>query len=286
MHIMLYRGAEPDSNSTNMSVNFRILGSSSSGNCALLQTAHTNVLLDAGFSARRIGQMLEEIGESLDSIDAVFLTHEHSDHAQGLRGLAKRADLPVFANRDTADAVQAKYCRKRVNWQLFQTGTAFEYRDLQVRSYRLPHDAYDPVGFTFSWGEEGDLFTPPGSLAWVTDLGYVPAHVREHICEVETLVIEANYDEGLLERDEKRPWSIKQRIRGRHGHLSNNATYELLDEILPKSRLQKVYLAHLSKDCNKVGLVEEKFSELSARLCVEVVDPEIGTPLAYIKSSI
>ncbi|HKK18039.1 MAG TPA: MBL fold metallo-hydrolase, partial [Opitutales bacterium] len=224
-----------------MSVSFRILGSSSSGNCALLQTDHSTVLLDAGFSARRIEQMLESVGESIDSIDAVFLTHEHGDHAQGMRGLAKRADLPVYANRDTADAVQAKYCRKRVNWQHFQTGTAFPYRDLQVRSFRLPHDAFDPVGFVFSWGEDGDLFTPPGSLAWITDLGYVPAHVREHIRQVETLVIEANYDEELLERDERRPWSIKQRIRGRHGHLSNSATYDLLQEILPESRLQKVY---------------------------------------------
>lgn len=269
-----------------MSVNFRILGSSSSGNCALLQTAHTNVLVDAGFSARKIGQMLENIGESIDSIDAVFLTHEHSDHAQGLRGLAKRADLPVYANRDTADAVQAKYCRKRVNWQHFQTGTTFSFRDLRVRSYQLPHDAYDPVGFTFSWGEEGDLFTPPGSLAWITDLGYVPGHVREHLRLVETLVIEANYDDALLERDERRPWSIKQRIRGRHGHLSNTATYELIDEILPQSCLQKVYLCHLSKDCNNVALVREKFAGLGGNLCIEVVDPRTGTPPLPLEQTI
>lgn len=269
-----------------MSVNFRILGSSSSGNCALLQTAHTKVLLDAGFSAKRIGEMLEAAGESIDAIDAVFLTHEHSDHAQGLRGLAKRADLPVFANRDTADAVQAKYCRKRVNWQHFQTGTVFTYRDLKVRSFRLPHDAYDPVGFTFAWGEDGDLFTPPGSLAWITDLGYVPTHVSEHIRQVETLVIEANYDEALLDRDERRPWSIKQRIRGRHGHLSNSAAFEALEAILPGSRLQKVYLGHLSKDCNSVSLVREKFAPLHGGISIEVVDPEIGTPLATLRQAI
>lgn len=263
-----------------MSVHFRILGSSSNGNCALLQTAHTRVLLDAGFSARKIEQMLESVGESIDTIDAIFLTHEHSDHAQGLRGLSKRADLPVFANRDTADAVQAKFCRKRVHWQHFQTGTSFRFRDLEVRSFRIPHDAYDPVGFTFSWGEDGDLFSPPGNLAWVTDLGYIPAHVLEHIRQVQTLVIEANYDEDLLERDERRPWSIKQRIRGRHGHLSNLATFEALTQILPDSRLEKVYLAHLSKDCNNVALVHEKFAPLAKKLSLEVVSPEIGTPAA------
>ena len=103
-----------------MSVEFQILGSSSGGNCALLQTGNTKVLVDVGFSAKRIAYLLEAVGESLDTIDAVFLTHEHSDHAQGSRGLARRADLPVFANRDTADAVQAK-ATKPVNWKVFQT---------------------------------------------------------------------------------------------------------------------------------------------------------------------
>ena len=255
-----------------MSVEFQILGSSSGGNCALLQTGQTKVLVDVGFSAKRIGCLLESVSESLDAIDAVFLTHEHSDHAQGIRGLAKRADLPVFANRDTADAVQAK-ATKPVNWKVFQTGTEFTFRDLKVRSFALPHDAYDPVGFTFNWGEEGDLFTPPRSLAWVTDLGYVPEHVKEHIRHVQTLVIEANYDEELLERDERRPWSTKQRIRGRHGHLSNNAAFDLVAELSPKSRLEKVYLAHLSKDCNNAHLVRDKFASLSRNLSIEVIDP-------------
>jgi phosphoribosyl 1,2-cyclic phosphodiesterase len=255
-----------------MSVEFQILGSSSGGNCALLETGQTKVLVDVGFSAKRIGCLLEAVGESIDTIDAVFLTHEHSDHAQGIRGLAKRSDLPVFANRDTADAVQAK-ATKPVNWKVFQTGTDFSFRDLKVRSFALPHDAYDPVGFTFNWGEEGDLFSPPRSLAWVTDLGYVPEHVKEHIRHVQTLVIEANYDEGLLERDERRPWSTKQRIRGRHGHLSNNAAFDLVAELSQKSRLEKVYLAHLSKDCNNAHLVRDRFASLSRNLSIEVIDP-------------
>lgn len=262
-----------------MSVEFQFLGSSSGGNSALLQTGHTRVLVDVGFSAKRIGSLLEAVGESLDRIDAVFLTHEHSDHAQGIRGLAKRVDLPVFANRDTADAVQAKLC-KQVNWKVFQTGTEFSFRDLKVRSFSLPHDAYDPVGFTFAWGEEGDLFSPPRSLAWVTDLGYVPEHVKEHIRRVNTLVLEANYDEDLLERDIRRPWATKQRIRGRHGHLSNHAAFELVQEVADQCILEKVYLAHLSKDCNQIDLVRDKFAPLEKSLCIDVVDPESGITLA------
>ena len=263
-----------------MSVEFQILGSSSGGNCALLQTENSRVLVDAGFSARRIGQLLEATGTALDAIDAVFLTHEHSDHAQGMRGLAKRADLPVFANRDTADAVQARLCR-RVNWQIFRTGSRFSFRDLEVLAFPLPHDAYDPVGFTFQWGREGDLFEPPGSLAWITDLGYVPQYVRDYAARVDTLVIEANYDEGLLDRDERRPWSTKQRIRGRHGHLSNDRAYDLLDALDGDSCVRRVYLAHLSRDCNTVDLVRSKFAALPGAgksFDLHVVDPLVGTP--------
>ncbi len=267
-----------------MSVDFQILGSSSSGNCALLSTGHTKVLVDVGFSAKRIGEMLEAIGESLDSIDGVFLTHEHTDHAQGIRGLAKRSELPIFANRDTADAVQSKL-RKRPNWQVFQTGTGFKFRDIDVRSFSLPHDAYDPVGYTFHWGEDGDLFSPRQGLAWVTDLGYVPEHVREHICSVETLVIEANYDEALLERDEKRPWSTKQRIRGRHGHLSNDATYEVLCSLDGSSKLREVYIAHLSRDCNTIACIQDRFADLYRRnsFKINIVDPSIAPHSAALR---
>ena len=258
-----------------MSVEFHILGSSSGGNCALLKTGHTKVLIDVGFSAKRIGVLLEAVGESLDAIDAVFLTHDHSDHAQGIRGLAKRADLPVFANRNTAEAVQTKLTKK-VCWQIFQNGMEFIFRDLKVRSFCIPHDAYDTVGFTFAWGEEGDLFSPPRSLAWVTDLGYVPEYVKEHIRGVQTLVIEANYDEDLLERDERRPRSTKQRIRGRHGHLSNHAAFELVEALSTYGTLEKVYLAHLSKDCNSIEIVRDKFACLEQKLSIDIIDPEGG----------
>jgi phosphoribosyl 1,2-cyclic phosphodiesterase len=267
-----------------MSTHFQILGSSSSGNCGLLRTGNTKVLVDVGFSAKRIGEMLEAVDESLDTIDAVFLTHEHTDHAQGIRGLAKRADLPIFANRDTADAIQSKLC-KRPNWQIFQTGTVFHFRDIEVRSFSIPHDAYDPVGYTFHWGEEDDLFSPRQGLAWITDLGYVPEHVRERMCTVETLVLEANYDEKLLEEDEKRPWSTKQRIRGRHGHLSNEAAYEVLSSLNGQSKLKEVFIAHLSKDCNTVAHVHDRFADLRSIHTYEIniIDPIVGTACAVTK---
>lgn len=231
------------------------------------------MLIDAGFSGKRICGMLAEVGESLETLDAVFLTHEHTDHAQGIRGLSKRADLPVFANRDTAEAVQAKLT-KRPSWQLFETGTTFSFRDLEIHAFSIPHDAYDPVGYTFRWGEEGDLFSPPKSLAWVTDLGYVPPHVQEHIRSVQTLVLEANYDESLLDQDTKRPWSTKQRIRGRHGHLSNELAFNTLKSLNGSSKVEEVYLAHLSKDCNTLDKVQNMLSELiQKQFSISIVDP-------------
>jgi len=270
-----------------MSSFFQILGSSSNGNCSLLRTENSTVLIDAGFSGRRIEQMLKDIGESLDTIDALFLTHEHSDHSQGVRGLSRRADLPVFANRDTAEAVQRKLS-KPVNWHLFETGTAFRFRDIEIGSFTVPHDAYDPVGFTFHWGNQDDLITPQRSLAWITDLGYVPEYIKEFIKSVQILVLEANYDEDLLESDLKRPWSIKQRIRGRHGHLSNNACYETVKNLIENSLVQEVYLAHLSRDCNTVEHVQNKFADITGGDCkvsIHVVDPltNVKVPVQSLK---
>ena len=265
-----------------MESSFKILGSSSNGNAAFLNTGYSKILIDAGFSGKKIQEKLEAIGESIQTLDAVFLTHEHSDHSVGIRGLSQRKDLPIYANPDTADAVQTKL-NKPVYWKLFQTGTEFQFRDLTIRSYSLPHDAYDPVGFNFHWGtDEKDLFLKGGSLAWVTDLGYIPEHVKQNIMKADTLVLESNFDDELLNKDEKRPWSIKQRIKGRHGHLSNKVTFEFLNEILKTSKIKTLFLAHLSKDCNSVNHVLKYVQLLKKRysfLDIHVIDPELELTL-------
>ncbi len=264
-----------------MSLHFRILGSSSSGNAALIKTAHCKVLIDAGFSARKLDQMLRACGESLAEIDAVFLTHEHGDHCSGIKGLRRHPHIKVFANRDTMQAVQSKL-NHRPAWQVFETGSSFTFSDLDVTSLSIPHDAYDPVGYVFSAGDN-TLFSPQRSIAWVTDLGYVPGNVREKIRDADLLVLEANHCSEMLEKDERRPWSLKQRIRGRHGHLSNDAALELLRGV-ESPRWRHVCLAHLSKDCNEVSLVERLFAPLcqsSGGFGISVVDPVNGIGTAY-----
>jgi len=260
-----------------MAMRFSILGSGSAGNSALLQTDNTRVLVDAGFSAKRLAEMLEEHGEKLENVDAIFLTHEHGDHAAGLTGLARHPHIKVFANRATAQALQAglKY---RVAWNLFETGGTFRFRDLEISSFAVPHDAQEPVGFFIAHGDD-DLLSPRRSLAWLTDLGHAPQHVRERIREADVLVVEANHCPQMLEADTKRPWSVKQRIGGRHGHLSNAAARELLASIT-QPRWRHVFLAHLSRDCNSPAAVETACCPpLAALSCgFSVVAAGAGTP--------
>jgi phosphoribosyl 1,2-cyclic phosphodiesterase len=256
---------------------FRILGSGSSGNSALLVTEGARVLIDAGFSARRLGRLLAESGESLDRIDAVFITHEHGDHTAGIEGFKKYPHLALFANAATARAVQEGLSH-RPDWRLFETGTGFRFRDLEVESFSVPHDAHDPVGFRFTHRGGGEPPSAPHSLAWLTDLGHAPAHLHERLRECDVVVIEANHCPRLLQADTKRPWSLKQRIGGRHGHLSNEAARDLLTQVA-SPRWRRIYLTHLSRDCNSAAAIEAAIAPARNLLYCEfaIVGPGEGT---------
>ena len=246
---------------------FCILGSGSSGNSALIETGTTSVLLDAGFSARRLAALIAAAGGSMERVDAVFVTHEHSDHSSGIESLKKFPHLKFYANSATARAVQ-KTLTWSPEWKIFATGSSFAHRDLEVESFAIPHDAQDPVGFRFSSGLEGDLFSPRMPLPGVTDLWHAPQRIRDQIRESDVVVVEANHCPRMLEADPKRSWTLKRRISGRHGHLSNERMSELLLSVA-SPRWRRIYLAHLSRDCNSRDAVELALVALRSMLTGE-----------------
>ena len=233
-----------------------ILGSGSSGNCAYLEAGETRLLIDAGLSGRQIRQRLAAIGRSPETLTGILLTHEHSDHVQGLTGLAARLQAPIYCNRLTKEAVEHQL-QVKLDFGLFTTGASFETGGVQVDTFSVPHDASDPVGSL--------VRTTDGNLGFLTDLGHATRLVIERVRPANVLVLEANYDPKLLQEDTRRPWSIKQRILSRHGHLSNGAAAQVALEIL-SAELQRIYLGHLSSDCNRPELARRTVGDALAAI--------------------
>ena len=227
-----------------MSVRFTVLGSGSSGNSSYLETDETRILIDAGFSGRQIRKRLESIGRTPERLDGILISHEHSDHTQGLGTIAATLEIPVYCNRLTKEAIESQV-KAPIEFRIFTVGATFEVGDIKVENFSVPHDAYDPVGFL--------LRTHAGNIGVLTDLGHATKLIIERAREAHVLLLECNYDQDLLERDTKRPWSIKQRILSRHGHLSNDAAAELLEKVVTPE-LRRVFLVHLSRDCNSPEL--------------------------------
>jgi phosphoribosyl 1,2-cyclic phosphodiesterase len=231
---------------------FTILASGSSGNCAYLETDDTRLLIDAGLSARQIRQRLLGIGRTPENLSGILITHEHSDHTQGLAVLAARLHLPVYCNRLTKEAIELQFPEARFDFRLFTTGASFELGDVSVDTFSVPHDAYDPVGFL--------VRTTDGNIGFLTDLGHATRLVVERVRASQVLVLEANHDVKMLQDDTKRPWATKQRILSRHGHLSNEAAAQVAGEVL-SAELRHLFLGHLSGDCNTPALAHRVVSQ-------------------------
>jgi phosphoribosyl 1,2-cyclic phosphodiesterase len=227
-----------------VAVHFTILGSGSAGNCAYVETDEARILIDAGFSGRQIRKRLEAIGRVPENLTGILITHEHSDHIQGLVGLTEKLRIPIYCNRLTKDALEFQLDRK-LDCRVFATGAAFDVGDVTVETFSVPHDAQDPVGFL--------LRTPGGNIGFLTDLGHATKLVLERIRSANVLVLESNHDIKMLQDCPHRPWSLKQRILGRHGHLSNEAAAEAAEQIM-SAELRHLYLGHLSGECNRPDL--------------------------------
>ena len=234
----------------------RVLGSGSKGNSLAVRAGGTLILVDLGFSHREVARRLAECGADIGEVSAVLFTHDHSDHCKGVATFHSRhPSVPLFANGDTADAIAAL---SGVNdgWVVFENGEPFKVGDFTVTAFAIPHDAADPVGY---------LLEADGSALFVgTDMGMVTANVREAFAHATCAILEANHDPILLEESD-RPVSLKQRIRGRTGHLTNEDAATLLLETNP-SCLKTLLLGHISQQCNSMSLVRKTFSDALASL--------------------
>jgi phosphoribosyl 1,2-cyclic phosphodiesterase len=229
-----------------MAVSVTVLASGSAGNCTVVSSSRTRLLVDAGLSCKELLRRMLLCGQDPHTIDAILVTHEHSDHVGGLRVLAKRLKVPIYITGETYQAYQkfARDCSgKRVSLErreLFRSGHAFEIGDITVKPFTIPHDAEDPVGFTF---RSGGI-----KIGVCTDLGYMPASVRDHLRGCHVLMIESNHDLEML-RGGPYPWSVKQRVMSQVGHLSNGALAEFLTGDYDGSA-EFLILAHLSERNN------------------------------------
>lgn len=229
-----------------------VLGSGSSGNCVFVQAGETRILIDAGLSGRETSRRLEEINVDIADIQAICLTHEHSDHVSGLGALYSRHQIRIYANSGTKDALCRRNPYDNFDWNIFTTGSSgFKIGELKIEPFSVPHDASEPVGFVLT-GQKA-------RVGVVTDLGISTNLVRERLRDCQVIVLEANHDEQLL-ANSQRPEFLKQRIRGRHGHLSNHSAAEMLKEIACEN-LQQVFLAHISSECNKAELAHQTVAQ-------------------------
>ncbi|MGH9397694.1 MAG: MBL fold metallo-hydrolase [Terriglobia bacterium] len=221
-----------------MSVRVCVLGSGSKGNSTWVATEKTRLLIDAGFSKRETFARLAAQGERPETCTAILISHEHGDHVGGLRKLALDIQCPVYITGATREAMEWE--PKIRACELIEAGSKFTIGDIEVSPFSIPHDAAEPIAFTV---EAQGIKT-----GVVTDLGYIPEHVKQHVRGCNCLVFESNHDLEMLKVGPY-PWHVKQRVMGRQGHLSNLTTAEFLSGEYDAAS-QILVLAHLSETNN------------------------------------
>lgn len=237
-------------------MNFCSIASGSSGNCIFAGTDQTSVLIDAGISGKKVTEGLRAIDRKPEELDAILITHEHSDHIKGLGVLARKYGLPVYCSAGTREAMLSQQLLGKVDETLFHEITPDEYfsiKDLDVLPFRVSHDAAEPVAYRLRHGNK--------CVAVATDLGYYDDYIIDHLKYLDAVLVESNHDINMLQVG-KYPYYLKQRILGLKGHLSNDNAGRLLGEILHDG-MKAVMLGHLSRENNYEALA-------LATVCAEI----------------
>jgi phosphoribosyl 1,2-cyclic phosphodiesterase len=252
---------------------FTVLGSGSTGNAVLISSETTNVLVDAGLSAREIMKRLDEVGVQCDQLDGVLITHEHSDHAGGLRVLLRSVDCPVYVSRATEDAFydtraggqngdsesskrQTALKEKTVE---IESNREFRIGDIDFEPFSVPHDAADNFGFVAK--HDGV------KVATLMDFGHISELIKEKLCRCDAIIVESNHSRDMLRACSQYTWDLKQRIMSRTGHLSNEDLSDWLTNDFDGSA-RYIVLAHLSQRANEPNL-----ARITAQMALQMRPP-------------
>jgi phosphoribosyl 1,2-cyclic phosphodiesterase len=232
-----------------MALKVSVLGSGSRGNVTFVKTDCVRLLIDAGLSRNEIAKRLESIGEDPDGIDAIVITHEHSDHACGLKTIVKELPVQIFATSGTLRALQTQdYDLNESNIVAVRADVTFTIGDAEVLPFHVPHDAAEPVAFSVMCGGV--------KITQLTDIGYLPDDVAARLQGSHLLILESNHDLEML-RVGPYPWNLKQRLMGRYGHLSNTAVAHFLRNRYDGTA-DHVMLAHLSAKNNHPEIARQE----------------------------
>ena len=254
-----------------MSLIIASLNSGSNGNCYYVGSDREAILVDAGISCRETERRMRKLGLSLSTVKAIFISHEHGDHIKGLEVLSRRYQLPVYITESTLEHGGLSLERDRV--LSFRAHEPVTVGELRVTGFPKSHDASDPHSFIISSNEI--------HIGVITDIGYACEHVIRYFGQCHAAFLEANYDEQMLEEG-RYPYSLKNRIRGGQGHLSNRQALELfIDHRAPF--MSHLLLAHLSKDNNRPELVQELFGQQAGDVQIAVASRYVETELYTIR---
>jgi phosphoribosyl 1,2-cyclic phosphodiesterase len=232
-------------------IGFCPLASGSKGNSIYFGSEKTKILIDVGISFSQLKLRLSQIKVEINDIEAILITHEHTDHIYGLKVLSEKLNIPILANSDTAKGI---YNNLHIlpKFRIFTTLEEFEYKDLQIFPFSIQHDTLDPVGFIIK--------TNGLKFAFCADLGFVTTHIIDTLKDCDYLYIEANHHIPMV-HSSNRSYVYKQRVLSRQGHLSNEDCLKLLNEII-HPKLKHIHIAHISEECNSKELILEKISNL------------------------
>ncbi|MGO4937471.1 MBL fold metallo-hydrolase [Fundicoccus sp. Sow4_H7] len=263
------------------SLRFSILASGSSGNCTYVETNQKRFIVDAGLSGKKIHQLFAEIDRDISQLDGIFVTHEHKDHIHGVGVLSRKYNLPIYANRQTWQAMEHMIGGiAEDNRRYIEADTMTSFGDLDVLTYNVSHDAIQPQFYAFQKGKK--------QFVMLTDTGYVSDRLRSQLKNASAYLIESNHEIEML-RYGKYPWSVKQRILSDKGHLSNeDGALAMVDLI--GNQTSDIYLGHLSRENNTKELAlttavnTMRFYDLGVDedFLVHMTDPAKATPLKMI----